>query len=136
MAVRVELARIIISEISDYQVIYLKEIEGDRAFPISIGLFEATSIKRRIRGVTTPRPLTHDLLLSVGESLGGCFERVMIRDLDEATFFADLRIKHGEEMLDIDARPSDAIAIAVSCDPPLPIFVEEKVFTKVGLQSP
>jgi uncharacterized protein len=133
MAVRVELARIIISEISDYQVIYLKETEGERAFPISIGLFEATSIKRRIRGVTTPRPLTHDLLLSIVESVGGRLKDVVIHDLDDATFFANLRVQHGEESLDIDARPSDAIAIAVSCDPQLPIFVEEEVFTKVGL---
>ena len=71
MPVAMELARIIISEINDQQVIYLKEVDGPRMFPILIGIFEATSIDRRVKGFEAPRPLTHDLLVSAVESLGG-----------------------------------------------------------------
>ena len=69
MPVQMELARIIISEINDQQIIYLKEVDGDRAFPILIGIFEATSIDRRVKGYESPRPLTHDLLVSVAEMM-------------------------------------------------------------------
>ena len=70
MPVQMELSRIIISEINDQQVIYLKEVEGDRTFPILIGLFEATSIDRRVKHIQAPRPLTHDLLVNMVEQLG------------------------------------------------------------------
>ena len=71
MSVQMELSRIIISEINDQQVVYLKEVEGDRTFPILIGLFEATSIDRRVKNHQSPRPLTHDLLVASVELLGG-----------------------------------------------------------------
>ena len=74
MPVQMELSRIIISEINDQQVIYLKEVDGDRQFPILIGIFEATSIDRRVKGYPSPRPLTHDLLVSVADNLGGEFQ--------------------------------------------------------------
>ena len=70
MSVQMELSRIIISEINDQQVVYLKEVEGDRTFPILIGLFEATSIDRRVKSYRAPRPLTHDLLVNTIEALG------------------------------------------------------------------
>src|ERR1700752_5172103 len=69
--VQMELRRIIISEVDEHQVIVLKEVEGDRSFPIVIGIFEATSIDRRVKGMQTPRPLTHDLITAVVEQLGG-----------------------------------------------------------------
>ena len=69
MPVQMELSRIIISEINDQQVIYLKEVEGDRTFPILIGIFEATSIDRRVKQYHSPRPLTHDLLVNIVENL-------------------------------------------------------------------
>lgn len=131
MAVPMELSRIIISEINDQQVIYLKEIEGSRCFPILIGIFEATSIDRRVKGHTTPRPLTHDLIVKVVEGLGAQFEDVLICDLKDHTYFAKVRIRDGDELIEIDARPSDAIAIAVTCNPPLPIFVNEEVLDDV-----
>ncbi len=71
MPVQMQLSRIIISEINEQQVIYLKEVDGTRQFPILIGIFEATSIERRVKDYRPPRPLTHDLLVSVAESLGG-----------------------------------------------------------------
>src|SRR5262245_23378547 len=131
MPVQMELSRIIISEINDQQVIYLKEVDGDRSFPILIGIFEATSIDRRVKGHETPRPLTHDLLVSVAETLGAEFESVVISELKEHTYFARLRLRHDGEFVDIDARPSDAIAVAVTCNPPLPIYVAEEVLNDV-----
>lgn len=127
MPVEMQLSRIIISEINDNQVIFLREVDGDRQFPILIGIFEATSIDRRVRNLPRPRPWTHDLLVSAIEKMGGSLDSVIIRDLREHTYYADLRIKLDGEIIEVDARPSDAIAVAVSCDPPLPIFVEEQV---------
>jgi bifunctional DNase/RNase len=131
MPVLMELSRIIISEINDHQVIYLREVDGERNFPILIGLFEATSINRRVNGFPSPRPLTHDLIVSIVENLGGELQDVVICELKEHTYFARLRVRHDGELIEIDARPSDAIAVAVTCDPPLPIYVNEDVLNDV-----
>ncbi len=131
-----QLSRIIISEISDNQVIYLKEIDGDRQFPILIGIFEATSIDRRVKAKSVPpRPLTHDLIVNIAEALGATVESVVISDLQEQTYFAQLRLKRGDETIEIDSRPSDAIAVAVTFQPPLPIFVSKEVLEKVTDKS-
>jgi uncharacterized protein len=133
MPVQMQLARIIISEISDNQVIYLKEVDGDRQFPILIGIFEATSIDRRVKDSQKPqRPLTHDLIVSVAEALGAEFESVIISELREHTYFAKIRVKRGDETIEIDSRPSDAIAVAVTFSPPLPIYVAEEVLNEAG----
>ncbi len=131
MPVAMELSRIIISEINDHQLIYLKEIEGERQFPILIGIFEATSIDRRVKGYPSPRPLTHDLIVSVVENLGAEFQDVVISELKEHTYYAKLRVRHQGELVEIDARPSDAIAVAVTCQPSLPIYVNEEVLNDV-----
>ena len=136
MPVQMELSRIIISEINDQQVIYLREIEGNRTFPILIGIFEATSIDRRVKQQQSPRPLTHDLIVGVVESLGAELQDVVISELRDRTYFAKLRIRHEGELIEIDARPSDAIAVAVTCEPILPIYVAEEVLEDVlGEQS-
>jgi uncharacterized protein len=129
VAVQMELTRIIISENGEQQIIYLKEVEGERMFPIVIGFFEATSIDRRVRGLPAPRPLTHDLLASTIESLGGELQDIFISELREHTYYAKLRIKHDGEIVQVDARPSDAIAVAVTVD--VPIFVAEDVLDEV-----
>ncbi|MBN2477632.1 MAG: bifunctional nuclease family protein [Pirellulales bacterium] len=131
MPVPMELSRIIISEINDHQVIYLKEIGGERTFPILIGLFEATSIDRRVKGWEAPRPLTHDLIVSVVEHLGAEFQDVVISELKDHTYFARLRVRQDGELIEVDARPSDAIAVAVTCNPTLPIYVNEDVLNDV-----
>ena len=132
MPVQMKLSRIIISEINEQQVIYLKEVEGDRQFPILIGIFEATSIERRVKkGYQPPRPLTHDLLVNIVEQMGGELDSVVISELREHTYFAKLRIKREGELIEIDSRPSDAIAVAVTCDPQLPIYVAEEVLDDV-----
>jgi uncharacterized protein len=131
MPVQMELSRIIISEINEQQVIELKEVDGPRGFPILIGIFEATMIDRRVKGISAPRPLTHDLLVKVAEQLGAEFQDVVISELKDHTYFARLRLRHEGELVEVDARPSDAIVVAVTCDPPLPIYVAEDVLNDV-----
>jgi bifunctional DNase/RNase len=120
-----ELRRIIISEVDDHQVIILKEVDGDRSFPIVIGIFEATSIDRRVKGMHSPRPLTHDLITSVVEQMGGEIQDIVISDLKEHTYFAKLRVRKEGELIDVDCRPSDGIALAVAAR--VPIYVSEDV---------
>ena len=131
MPVEMKLSRIIISEINEQQVIYLREVDGERQFPILIGIFEATSIDRRVKSDKPQRPLTHDLLVSIVDSLGGELDSVVINDLREHTYFAKLRIRVEGELIEVDSRPSDAIAVAVTCEPRLPIYVAEEVLDEV-----
>src|SRR5438477_4201285 len=116
--VQMELKRIIISEVHDQQVIMLKEVEGERSFPIVIGIFEATSIDRRVKGMPSPRPLTHDLVAAVIDNMGGELQDVFISELRDHTYFAKLRIRQNGELLEVDSRPSDAIALAVTAKVP------------------
>ena len=125
MPVQMELRRIIISELVEHQIVVLKEVDGERNFPIVIGIFEATSIDRRVKGIQAPRPLTHDLIISVVEQMGGEIQDIVISDLKEHTYFAKLRVRKDGELTEVDCRPSDAIAIAVASR--VPIYVNEDV---------
>lgn len=127
MPVEMRLSRIIISNINENQVVFLKEVDGDRQFPILIGLFEASSIDKRVKKERRPRPLTHDLIVNVAERLGAELDSVIISELKDHTYYASLRLRQNGELIEVDARPSDAIAVAVTCDPPLPIYVAEQV---------
>ena len=129
MPIQMELKRIIISEVHDQQVIMLKETEGERTFPIVIGIFEATSIDRRVKSMPSPRPLTHDLVATVIETMGGELRDIFISDLREHTYYAKLRIRLNGEMVEVDSRPSDAIALAVTAK--VPIYVAEDVLEEV-----
>ncbi|HID21029.1 MAG TPA: bifunctional nuclease family protein [Planctomycetaceae bacterium] len=131
MLVRVQLTRIIISELNDQQIVYLSEVDGERSFPILIGIFEATSIDRAVRGERAPRPLTHDLLKNVIEELGSEVQDVVVTNLIDHTYYAVIRVRKDGELIEIDSRPSDAIALSVHYDPPLPIYVEESVLDQV-----
>ncbi len=128
MPIQMDLRRIIINEIDEHQFVVLKETEGERHFPIVIGLFEATSIDRRVRGQTPPRPLTHDLILNTVDQLGGEVQDIVISDLQEHTYFAKLRVRKDGELVEIDCRPSDAIALAVTAK--VPIYVAEDVLAE------
>lgn len=125
--VQVELRRIISSanDAQEQHFIVLKEVDGERSFPIVIGLFEVTHIERRIKGVPSQRPLTHDLVIACVEALGGAIEDVMITELREGTYYAKLRIRKDGELIEIDCRPSDAMAIAVQLR--VPIYCNEEV---------
>lgn len=129
VAVLMELSRIIINENGDQQIIFLKEVDGPRTFPIVIGIFEATHIDRRVRGKQVPRPLTHDLLASTIEQLGGELRDIVISELRDHTYYAKLRIKHDGEVIEVDSRPSDAIALALTVE--VPIYVSEDVMDDV-----
>ncbi len=129
MPVQMELKRIIISEIHEQQIIVLREVDGERNFSIMIGIFEATSIDRRVKKMPSPRPLTHDLVTNVVEQMGGEISDVYISELREHTYYAKLRIKHNGELIEVDSRPSDAIALAVTAN--VPIFVAEDVLDEV-----
>ena len=130
MPVQMELKRIIISEVHEQQIIILKEVDGERSFPIVIGIFEATSIDRRVKSIVPPRPLTHDLIVAVVEQLGGELQDIVISDLQDHTYFAKLRVRQEGELIEIDCRPSDAIAVAVTAK--VPIYVAEDVLAETA----
>jgi bifunctional DNase/RNase len=125
-----ELQKIIIFEMQDQQMIVLKEVDGERNFPIMIGSSEAYAISRRLKGDTPPRPQTHDLLASVIEQMGGEIVRIEINNLRDATFFAVIHIRRDGEVIEIDSRPSDAIALGVATT--VPIYVAEHVLDQVA----
>lgn len=129
MAIRMELARVLIRETQDTHIVELREVDGERIFPIVIGIHEAAAIERRLMGQVPPRPQTHELLASVIEQLGARLERIVINDLREHTFFARLILRQGEQLVNVDSRPSDAIALGAAVD--VPIYVEEHVLDEV-----
>ncbi len=129
MDVRMNLARIVIQDTSEQQIIFLRECDGDREFPIVIGDAEALAIDRRLKGYKKARPMTHDLLADTIERLGGELEKIVINDLKNHTFYAKLVLRANGEIVEIDSRPSDAIALGVASD--APIFVSEHVLREV-----
>jgi bifunctional DNase/RNase len=130
MDVEVELSRIIINEASDQQIIVLKERNGPRSFPIVIGVVEVFAIDRRLKGIKPPRPMTHDLLASVIESLGAEIEKIVINDLRHHTFYARITLSSNGRTVEVDSRPSDAIALGVASNAPL--YVADHVFEKTS----
>ena len=128
MVVRMELSRIFIREMTDMQIIELTEVDGDRTFPIVIGLPEAFAIERRLKGIDIPRPQTHDLLSAVIGQLGGELKKIVVTDLVDGTFYARLVIEQNGETVEIDSRPSDAIALGVAEN--VPIYVDEEVLAQ------
>ena len=130
MAVRMELSRILITETQDYQLIELREVDGERRFPIVIGIYEAAAIERRLKNIPMKRPQTHELLADTIEAMGGRLDSIVINDLREHTFFAKLVIARDDEMIEVDSRPSDAIALGIAND--VPIYVEEHVLNDAG----
>lgn len=126
MEVEAELSKIIINEMSDQQIIVLKERNGQRSFPIVIGIVEIFAIDRRLKGIRPARPMTHDLLVSIIENLGANVEKIVINDLNNHVFFARIHLSLNGQTIEIDSRPSDAIAIGTAVN--APIFVAEHVF--------
>lgn len=133
MSVLMELSRILIREMTDMQIIELSEIGGERNFPIVIGSNEAFAIERRLKGIEIVRPQTHDLLANTVRQLGGQLKEVVISDLREGTFYAKLIVLQNGHEIEIDARPSDAIALVVAED--VPIYVDESVLNQVQNDS-
>ncbi|MGD1119386.1 MAG: bifunctional nuclease family protein [Dehalococcoidales bacterium] len=116
----------------NYQrVVILKEKLSDRYLPIWIGPAEADAIAVKLQGVAVPRPLTHDLLNSVIDTLGGAVNSIIVNDLKNDTFFAKVILDVEGKQLEVDSRPSDALALAVRTN--VPIFADESVLDKAGI---
>jgi bifunctional DNase/RNase len=129
MEVRVDLARIVIQDTSDQQIIFLRERDGEREFPIVIGESEALAIDRRLKRYKHARPMTHDLMADLIERLGAELEKIIVNDLKNHTFYAKLVLRSQGEIIEIDSRPSDAIALGVASD--TAIFVSEHVLREI-----
>ena len=125
MEIEMNIKGLSVDPITNMPIIVLREMEGDRVLPIWVGVFEANAIALQIESVATPRPMTHDLLKSVIDELGGSLERIVVSELKDNTFYATLRLRSQQGALTVDARPSDAIALALRSG--ARIFVEEAV---------
>lgn len=136
MEVRMDLSRILIQDGSEHQVIFLRERNGEaesaREFPIVIGDPEALAIDRRLKGYKKARPMTHDLMAEIISRLQAELEKIVINDLKDQTFYAKLVLRSNGEIVEVDSRPSDAIALGVASD--TPIYVNEKVLDEVCRQ--
>lgn len=119
---------ITLDPVTNMPIVILRGKETDHVLPIWIGIFEANAIAMQLEGITRPRPMTHDLINSIIDSLNGVVEYIYIHDLKDNTYYAEISIKAGEKPLKIDARPSDAINIALRSK--APIFVSEEVLVK------
>jgi bifunctional DNase/RNase len=127
--VEVDVGRLDISEWHEQQVVFLREVAGVRLFHILIGVFEAAGIDRMLRGLPAPRPLTHDAWAATIAALGGEVQDVLVSDLREDTYFAEVRIRQAGRLVPVDVRPSDAFVLACKCG--VPIRVAEKVLAAV-----
>ena len=124
------LSRIVISDKSQNQFIWLKEREGERSFAILIGLCEARAIDFHVKNYEPPRPLTHELLANVITDLSGILERIEITELKDGIYFAKLVIRQDGKVVEVDSRPSDAIALALKHNSP--IFCAEEVIDEAA----
>jgi hypothetical protein len=123
--IEMELTRVIIRENGDDQYVFLRERAGKRSFPIVIGRTEGREIWNLVNEAKTPRPMTHELLRNTIEALGAGIERIVVNDLDKGTFYARVVLSRNGETIELDARPSDALALATRVR--APIFAAEHV---------
>ena len=125
---------LMLDPVSNSPIVVLKDDEEKFFLPIWVGIFEANAIALQLENVTTPRPMTHDLLRNLISELDGRVTRVVISDLRDSTFFAKIRVISGSRTLELDARPSDAIALALRTE--APIFVSQEVLDQAQTISP
>ena len=123
--IRMEIKGLVLDPNTKAPIVILRDDKGEILLPIWIGVFEANAIALRLENVETPRPMTHDLLQSALETLGGKVEKIVISDLKDNTFYARIHVVRNGSNLEIDARPSDAIALALRSA--APIFVLQPV---------
>jgi len=131
--VEAEVAKVVISQVTEGQLVWLREKgkgEKGRRFVIVIGIFEALAMRRAMMGEVPPRPQTHELIYRIIDGLNARVERVTVSDLRDNTFYAVLTLRVGDKTVEIDARPSDALTIAVHYK--VPVFVSEKVFREAA----
>ncbi len=123
-----KVAKIILDPFTNSPIVILKDFEERKALPIWIGLFEANAIAMKLEEVVTPRPMTHDLIANILKSLEATVERIVVNDLVDNTFYARIYLSTPAGVVEVDSRPSDAIAIALRTN--APIYVEEVVLEK------
>ena len=128
MTIEMKIKGLMIDPVSQMPILILKDPNGDSVLPIWVGLFEANAIALQIEKVSTPRPMTHDLLKNVLGQLEASITKVVVTDLKESTFYAVIHLNHRGAVVTIDSRPSDAIAVALRTD--APIFVDQDVITR------
>jgi hypothetical protein len=119
---------IALDPITNMPIIILKDQEEKRALPIWVGIFEANAIALELEKIATPRPMTHDLIKNILDGVGASVQQIVINDLKENTFFAVIEVNYNGNVVNIDSRPSDAIALALRLN--APIFVTDKVVSK------
>ena len=129
-SVECELAKVIMSESHDHQVVILQQKGGERKFPIIIGFFEVYAIHRFVNNDVPARPLTHELIGSMLKTLDVSVDRIVVNDLKNRTFYARIVLQQQNKTFEVDSRPSDAIAIAVQTG--APIFVAEHVLEEAS----
>ena len=129
--VEVAIDSVRISLMSQHRIVVLKDIQSSRFLPIWIGPFEADAITIELQGAEVPRPLTHDLLRTIVDKLGGEVEHVTITDLRNDTFYAEISLRANGNHLEIDSRPSDAIALAVRTH--VPVYVADQVMEQAAI---
>ena len=122
-----------VSLVSQHRLIVLREQAGSRYLPIWIGAFEAEAITMKLQGATMARPMTHDLLLRSIAQLGGEVLRIVISDLRQDTFYANVYVRQNGEEIAVDSRPSDAVALAVRAA--APVFVTDTVMEQAGIEA-
>lgn len=125
MQVEMSIKGLMVDPITNMPIVVLQDSEGRRVLPIWVGIFEANAIALQIENIATPRPMTHDLLRNVLSDLKADVQKIVVSDLKENTFYAVIHLLVGGELVMIDARPSDAIALALRVK--APIFAEEAV---------
>lgn len=130
-SIRVGLMNPQLTRLNSQYVVMLKEKMAERYLPIFIGPAEANAIAIKLRGETLPRPLTHDLLHSIIDALGASVDSIIVSDLKNDTFYAKIILNVGDGQMEVDARPSDALALAVRVE--VPIYAEESVLEKAGI---
>jgi hypothetical protein len=124
--IEVKIEGLILDPMTNMPIVLLKNLEGNKALPIWVGIYEANAIASVLEDITMPRPLTHELIHNILNGMKANVERVVVNDLRENTFYALIFLMHNGNLIKIDSRPSDAIAIALRNK--APIFVSEKVF--------
>ena len=129
--IEVKIDSIRVSLMSNHRVVILKDLDSDRYLPIWIGPYEADAITIQLQEVEVARPLTHDLLKAAITQLGGRIIHVLVNELRSDTFYANIVIEHNGQRMEIDSRPSDAIALAVRAN--VPIYVEESVMEHAAI---
>ncbi|HEX7829537.1 MAG TPA: bifunctional nuclease family protein [Thermoanaerobaculia bacterium] len=125
---------LMLDPVSNSPIVVLKDDEEKFFLPIWVGIFEANAIALQLENITTPRPMTHDLLRNMITELNARVTRIVINDLRDSTFFAQIRLMLGDRMLEIDARPSDAIALALRTE--APIYVAQSVLEQAQTITP